>query len=99
MCGLQPMVFDESEASLCHFVVLVVTWVLGLILVPICLGLAGIGSSSPLQVSTSLLRRFCMEGVRGCFEKISVVEVEVRSFVRGVMEQISVGGGVLRELS
>ena len=68
MCGLQPMVFDESEASLCHFVVLVVTWVLGLILVPIRLGLAGIGSSTPLQVSTSLLRRFCMEGVRGCFE-------------------------------
>ena len=33
------------------------------------------------------------------FKKKSVVEVEVRSFVRGVMEQISVGGGVLRELS
>ena len=45
MCGLQPMVFEESDASLCHFVVLVVTWVLGLILVPIRLGLAGIGSS------------------------------------------------------
>ena len=70
MCGLQPMVFDESEASLCHFVVLVVTWVLGLILVPIRLGLAGIGSSTPLQVSTSLLRRFCMENLRGCLKKI-----------------------------
>ena len=44
--------------------------ILGLILVPIRLGLAGIGSSTPLQVSTSLLRRFCMENLGGCLKNI-----------------------------
>ena len=58
-----------SAVLLRHFVGLVFAWIIGLILVPIRPGLAGIGSSTPLQVSTSLLRRFCMENLRGCLKK------------------------------
>ena len=52
-----------------HFVVLVFAGIFGLILVPTRLGLAGIGSSTPLQGSTRLLRRFCMENLRWRFKK------------------------------
>ena len=47
-CGV-----GESVASLYHLVVLVLSWDPGLILVPNRLGLAGIGSSTLLQVSTA----------------------------------------------
>ena len=51
-----------------HFVVLVFVCIFGLILVPTRLGLAGIGSSTPLQGSTRLSRRFCMENLRWRFK-------------------------------
>ena len=43
--------------SLRHFVVLVLAWIFGLILVPTQLGLAGIGSSTFLRKYISLLQR------------------------------------------
>ena len=74
-----------------HFVVLVFAGIFGLILVPTRLGLAGIGSSTPLQGSTRLSRRFFMENLRWRLKN------NCEDGVVGSIREVG-GGGSIREV-